>query len=195
MKINFTLDWKAILKLIGGAAFAWLIRHILDELKAFEFLKKQYQEHDVQNKAISFFYRTVTVLDILLFILLATIGYFIFNWLFKKLWGKEERHKANIEKIKKFNTKTVDNFTFKWTVAFSNGKPYVNNLQPYCARHTPAIPMPYDQPLEMHRCQSCPNSLTRPFIAAMGTYNNDFGRYESIIQAELEHQWEQLNAK
>lgn len=193
MDINFKLDWKTILKLIGGAIFGWLIRHLLDNWNAFDFLKMQYKEQDIKGKIIGLLDTTVSVLDILIFIFLATIGYLILSWILKKLFGKQERLKSNFKKLQTFNTKTIDHITFKWTVGISNGMPIIQNLKPYCANHNPTIPMTYDQPLEMYRCQFCSNTLTKPFIEAMGTYNNDFAKYKAILQGELESKWDNLN--
>ena len=193
MNINFTLDWKTILKLIGGAIFGWLIRHLLDRYKSFEFLETQYEEHDIKGKVVGLLGTQVTILDILIFLVLATIGYLILNWIFKKLFSKEERLKKNVVEIQKFNTKTLGQKTFKWTVGFNNNRPTIQSLRVYCANHNPVLPMTYDQPLEMYRCQSCANNLTKPFIPQMGTYNNDYSRLLSVLQAELEEKWEQLN--
>jgi len=193
MDIHFKLDWKTILKLIGGAIFGWLMRHLLDTWKVFAFIEKQYEEQEIKGKAIGILGTMVTVLDILIFLFLATIGYLILSWIFKKLFGKQERLKSNFKKLQADNTKTIDHITFKWTVGIINGRPIIQNLKPYCANHNATTPMTYDQPLEMYRCLSCSNTLTKPYIEAMGTYNNNYARYKAIIQGELENKWDNFN--
>lgn len=193
MEIRFKLNWKTILTLLGAAIFGWFVRHFLDKWKTFEFLEKQYNHYDVTGKVIGLLGTSVTILDILTFLVLTIIGYILINWLYNKFFGKAARVRSNFKKLQAFNSKTIDHINFKWHVGIRNGRPSIENLIPYCANHEIAIPMIYDQPLEMYRCQSCDNTLTKPFIPQMGAYGNDYQRYKAILQGELENRWEQIN--
>lgn len=193
MKINLTLDWKTILKLIGGAIFGWLVRHLLDNWKTFEFLMAKYKEQDVEGKAKSLLGTTVTILDIIVFLVLATIGYLILSWLFKLFFGKEQRIKKGKIALQKMNSKDIGDIVFHYDVEFDiDDKLYIDNLVPYCKKHgsTPIKMLP-NYFNETINC-SVPNCLTKIDNPKYVT-DGPISRITNMIISELEQHCRDLN--
>ena len=123
--------------------------------------------------------RQFTVLEILIFIALTVIFYFVGALFYKRVKSRYLRKQRTLMKYKRLDM-LQKGIMFRWRISFDpNNEPYIEDLQAFCTKHKPPI------------------RLIDNVCPVVGCENNkleiDVAKTRNVIESNLINRWEQLN--
>ena len=123
--------------------------------------------------------RQFTLLEILIFIVLAFIFYFVGVLLHNRAKTRDARKQRTLMKYKRFDM-LQKGIMFRWRVSFNPDKePFIEDLQAFCTKHKPPVRL-LDNVCPVGGCENNKVEIDVP-------------KTRNVIESNLIHRWEQLN--
>lgn len=115
---------------IVAITFSGIGVYLFDKIWGDDIDWKEFQELDIGKLLLT----SVTILDILIFLVLLSIAYFTLS----KIFSKDASYEKKQNKLRKFNniTEKETGILFRWKVYFDfSGEPFISDLDGFCTKH------------------------------------------------------------